>query len=163
MKNLKVNTFHLTDQLRKSLNESVLCWLATVSASGQPSVSPKEIFALHGNDEIIIANIASPQSMKNILSNPKVCVTVLEIWTQKGHQFYGDARILRRGEEYFEERAQHLQKMTGGRFPFEVIFSISLKTVKPILAPSYIFYPETSEEDQIANAMRTYGVKRITD
>ena len=45
---------------------SVLCWLATVDDHGMPNVSPKEIFCCHGERELLIANIASPQSVRNI-------------------------------------------------------------------------------------------------
>jgi len=38
------------------------------------------------------------------------------------------------------------------------VFSISITHVKPILAPSYVFYPETREEDQIKSAKERYGL-----
>ena len=52
----------------------VLCWLATVDALGQPNVSPKEVFAVIDEEHLVIAHIASPTSVKNVLQNPKVCV-----------------------------------------------------------------------------------------
>jgi predicted pyridoxine 5'-phosphate oxidase superfamily flavin-nucleotide-binding protein len=43
---------------------SVLCWLATADESGQPNVSPKEVFAVADDKHIVVANIASPGSAK---------------------------------------------------------------------------------------------------
>ncbi len=34
----------LTSDIKKYIDQSVLCWLATVSKDGIPNVSPKEIF-----------------------------------------------------------------------------------------------------------------------
>ena len=54
----------------------VLGWLATVNANGEPNVSPKEIWKFDGVDRLLIANIASPTSASNILSNPNVCFSL---------------------------------------------------------------------------------------
>lgn len=56
----------LSDEVKKSIEESILCWLATADSKGMPNVSPKEVFLPYGKEEIIIANIASPKSVKNI-------------------------------------------------------------------------------------------------
>ena len=50
-----------------------------------------------------------------------------------------------------------LLKMTDGKFPFETITQISIEQAKPIIAPRYLLYPETTEEQQIASAKKTYG------
>ena len=56
----------LTTAIKESIDRSVLCWLATVSIDGMPNVSPKEIFNHYKEDKVIVANIASPQTVKNI-------------------------------------------------------------------------------------------------
>lgn len=42
--------------IRYMAQRSVLCWLATADASGQPNVSPKEIFAILDDEHIVGAN-----------------------------------------------------------------------------------------------------------
>ena len=61
--------------LKEAFDSIVLCWLATVSSEGEPNVSPKELFFVLDTETLLIANIASPQSLKNILQNSKVCVS----------------------------------------------------------------------------------------
>ena len=51
-----------------------------------------------------------------------------------------------------------LTKMTGGDFPFAIITEITFEKVKPIIAPRYILYPETTEQDQIERAKKVYGL-----
>jgi len=49
----------LTDAVREAARRSVLCWLATVDAEGQPNVSPKEVWAIADDQHVVVANIAT--------------------------------------------------------------------------------------------------------
>jgi len=144
------------EEIKDYIDRSVLCWLATSSAENLPNVSPKEIFAFYGSDKIIIANIASPHSIRNIRENPQVCVSFIDILVQKGVQIKGRADIVKKTQAAFPEMEKVLLKMTGGKFPFSSIICISIEKVKPIIAPKYILYPETTEEGQIASAKKAY-------
>ena len=48
--------------------------------------------------------------------------------------------------------------MTGVNYPFSTITEITIKHSKPIKAPKYILYSETTEEEQIESAKKAYGV-----
>lgn len=150
----------LTADVIKYVDKSVLCWLATVSNQGLPSVSPKEIFTVYQEEYILIANIASPNSLKNLQENPKLCVSFLDIFVQKGYQLYGTATIVEKGDIEFDLLAVDLLKMTQGLYPFNSIFKILAERVKPIVAPRYWTYPDTTEEEQILSAYKTYGIHK---
>jgi len=147
----------MNDDIKKYIDQSVLCWLATASKENTPNVSPKEVFTYFEND-IIIANIMSPQSAKNIKENPNVCLSFIDILVQKGYQVKGAAEVISKHQPEFETLKQPLLKITEGKFPFASIFKISIESTKPIIAPKYMLYPETTEEDQIASAKRVYGI-----
>ncbi len=147
----------LTDEIKKYIDKSVLCWLATSSEENYPNVSPKEIFKYYGKEFIIIANIASPQSNKNIKANAKVCVSFIDVLVQKGFQIYGHAEIIKNTDPTFPKLAVDLQAMTNGKFPFSTIIKIKIEKVKPIIAPKYKLYPNTTEKEQIESAKKTYG------
>ncbi len=146
------------EDILRLLDESVLCWLATASPDGHPSVSPKEIFKPF-NDSIIIANIASPNSARNIKANPKACVSFVNIFTQRGYQISGPAEYLDQSHSTFPEIEQALIQLTQGHFPFKSAFRIHAESIKEIRAPRYHLFPETTEQDQIQSAMKTYGVQ----
>ncbi|MDC6403923.1 MULTISPECIES: pyridoxamine 5'-phosphate oxidase family protein [Maribacter] len=148
----------LSEELKACMAKSVLCWMATASKDNLPNVSPKEIFAAYQEDSIIVANIASPQSVKNIKQNPKVCISFLDILVQKGFQVKGKAEILTKTHTNFPEMEGILTKMTQGKFPFWTITRITVEQVKPIIAPRYLLYPETTEQEQIASARKSYGL-----
>ncbi len=149
----------LTTEIKEYINRSVLCWLATVSTENVPNVSPKEIFNYYETDKIIIANIASPQTVRNIQKNENVCVSFIDILVQKGFQVKGEAKIIGKTDSEFLEMEKILLKMTGGKFPFSTITKITVEQAKPIIAPKYILYPETTEKEQIENAKNLYGFK----
>lgn len=148
----------ITD-IQHYVSKSVLCWVASVDGDGMPNVSPKEIFDLFRDKQIIIANIASPQTVKNIIANGKAGVSFVDILSQKGYQVKGNARIVNTQDPEYAQMNEQLELMTKGKFPFATITVVDIDQVKPILAPSYILYPEdTDESQQIANAKKQYGL-----
>ncbi|HMY07553.1 MAG TPA: pyridoxamine 5'-phosphate oxidase family protein [Accumulibacter sp.] len=150
----------LTAEMHASASQSVLCWLATVDAAGQPNVSPKEIFALLEDDFIAIANIASPGSIRNIGQSAKVCVSFVDVFVQKGVKVLGTASVITRADADYEQWAAPLQQKAGDRFPIRSVILIKALSAEAIVAPSYRFYPDqTTEQSQIQSAMQTYGVR----
>jgi len=151
----------LSQQHIQVINKSVLCWLATVSKDGQPNVSPKEIFTNYEDDKIIIANIASPQSGKNIKENPKASVSFIDIFLQKGYQIKGEAQLITERDELFLPYKAVLNLMLQDKFPFNSVFEIQVKEIKDIKAPSYLFYSNTNEQEMIDNAKEAYGIDKF--
>jgi len=96
--------------LQNYFDQFVLCWLATVSEEGVPNVSPKELFVFEGEKHLLIANIASPQSVKNIQANCQLCVSGINIWTQKGLQCKGQAEVLNPQHQDFQKRHSCLKR-----------------------------------------------------
>lgn len=154
------NIIMLTPEVIEATKRSVLCWLATADSAGQPNVSPKEIFAVFDEKHLVIANIASPKSATNIRSNTAVCVSFIDVFTQKGYKLSGMAIDIPSAAPEFKRWAAPLEQLAGPRFPIRSVFAVTVASVAPILAPSYLLYPnETSEESQIEAAMRTYHVR----
>jgi len=156
--NRKILPIMLTEEVKKYMEQSVLCWLATASADNIPNVSPKEVFTYFGDSHIIIANIASPQTIKNIEENKNICLSFINVFVQKGYQIKGEARIVDKADYDFSELETPLLLITKGNFPFASITSILVKQVKPIIAPSYFLFPNITETDQIESAKNTYGL-----
>ena len=154
--------FTFTDDMTVRMDACVLCWLATADADGTPNVSPKEMFVHCGKDRIIIAQIASPVTVKNILANPRVCVSMVDVFVQKGWKFTGTARFVPVDDAAFAEGIRTLEERLGNGFSTFIrsLFEVTVTTAEPILAPSYRLVPGTTEEGQIAQALERYGVRR---
>lgn len=150
----------LTPDIKKYIDQSILCWLATVSKDGIPNVSPKEIFTYLDDDHIGIAHIASPKSMRNLAANPNVCVSFVDVFVQKGYKLIGRAEIIPKSAASFKIEAAEILKMAGDAFPVQALLKIKVIKTAPILAPSYLMYPKkTTEAAQIKGALKTYKVK----
>ena len=142
--------------LQDLFQDIVLCWLATANKQGQPNVSPKEMFLIKPNNELHIPNIASSKSLMNIVENPKVCVSGINIWKQKGIQCKGEATIVNPQQTNFKDLESDFKSLNKGRFRIQHFFQIKITSIKEITAPSYFFYPNTEEEDQIKASQKRY-------
>lgn len=148
------------EDIFKSADKSVLCWLATVSADLVPNVSPKEIFSLVDEDLLLIANIASPQSEQNILTNENVCVSFVDVFEQRGFKIIGKAKIIDASDPNWETYLAKLRELADERFPIKNIFAIQITQTAKIQAPSYFLFPDIKVEEQVKSALKVYGVSR---
>jgi predicted pyridoxine 5'-phosphate oxidase superfamily flavin-nucleotide-binding protein len=149
----------INDAVREDIRNSVLCWLATVDEKGQPNVSPKEIFTDHGNDAILIADIASPVSVRNIVRQPLVCVSFVDVFRQRGFKIAGRARLIPPEHPDFAATGARLQEMAGTDFKVRRAIHVTVNRISRIWAPSYALFPDRSVEDQQARGYATYGVR----
>jgi predicted pyridoxine 5'-phosphate oxidase superfamily flavin-nucleotide-binding protein len=148
----------ITDAMRADVSNSVLCWLATVGADGTPNVTPKEIFCFHGEHHVVVADIASANSVANIRRHPKVCVSFIDVFRQRGFRITGAAAIISPQDVGFAEAAAGLLERAGPDFPVRNVISIAIGRVSRIWAPSYSLFPERTEEERMQAAYDTYGV-----
>lgn len=143
---------------------SVLCWLATVDAQGQPNVSPKEVWAIADDQHVVVANIASPISIRNIAQQPLVCLSFVDVLVQKGFKLHGRARELVPGDTDYAHWAAPLLAKAGERIPVRSVMLITVDAMQPIVAPSYWLFPETTTEaSQVEAARSSYGLKSSND
>ena len=150
----------LSASVHAAAQRSVLCWLATVDAQGQPNVSPKEVWAIADDQHVVVANIASPVTARNIAQQPKVCLSFVDVLVQKGFKLQGTARAVLPDDSDYSKWAAPLLLMTGDRFAVRSVLLISVQSAQPIVAPSYWLYPETTTEAaQAAAARLAYGLK----
>ena len=150
----------LNADVRDLAGRCVLCWMATVDAGGEPNVSPKEVWRILDDRHVVIANIASPTTARNIVATGKACLALIDIFVQKGFKVSGPCRNLPPDDPDFVMFAAPLLPLAGPRFPLRSVFVLEAARVQAIIAPSYRLYPdEVTEAVQIEAAMRTYGVR----
>jgi len=151
----------ITTEVKKYIDKSVLCWLGTSNKENEPNVSPKEMFTYQDDNTLLIANIASPNSIKNIKENPNVCVSFVDVFVQKGYKIKGAATLINKNTENFNSKVKPLTDLFSDTFPILSVIEIKVTQVETIQAPSYFLYKDTTEESQIESAMKTYNVKPI--
>ncbi|MDJ0806676.1 MAG: pyridoxamine 5'-phosphate oxidase family protein, partial [Gammaproteobacteria bacterium] len=142
-----------------SINDSILCWLATANTQDEPNVSPKEMFVAYRDKNLLIADIASINSTANIKENPCVCVSLIEITKQKGFKRKGAAEVVESSDKHFESLLGELHNLGGEAFPVRNIIKITKEAAEPIIAPSYWLFADMTEQSQANQAMESYGVR----
>jgi predicted pyridoxine 5'-phosphate oxidase superfamily flavin-nucleotide-binding protein len=109
---------------------------------------------------VVVAHIASPVSARNIAHQPLVCLSFVDVFVQKGFKLKGMAHEVCADDPAFSRWAAPLLTMVGQRFVIRSVLVIRVTSVVPIMAPSYRFYPDqTNEASQVDAAMRAYGVR----
>lgn len=151
----------INDAVRADIANSVLCWLASVDEDGVPNVTPKEMFDAYDDDRVVIADIASSRSVANIAAHPKVCVSFVDIFRQKGFKIVGSAEIIAAGEPRFADYGATILERTGTAYPVRNLIVIEVERIQRIWAPSYALFPERSESERMEEAYATYGVRPL--
>ena len=146
----------ITDDVKKYMQESILCWLGTSNKLNQPDVSPKQLFIPGQGDQILIAELMPHISISNIQQNPLVCVSFINSFTQNGYKTNGTAEVISPDNKRFKELSSPLMHMVNANFSVLHLIVIDVKEVTPIIAPSYYFTEDTTEEEQIDHAIKTY-------
>ena len=151
----------LDAMVKQEIDRAVLCWLATVSGDGIPNVSPKELWRVHDDKTIVIADIASGGSVRNLRTTPACCVSFVDVFRQKGFKLVGAAHVIGRKDAGFADRSAPLRAIAGNRFFVRNVIAMTVEHVAPIVAPSYALH-KTSAEEMMADAFKAYSVQPIT-
>lgn len=137
---------------------SVLCWFATSSAQGVPNVSPKEVFSLVDDRTLVVADIASPVTVRNLRANPNACASFIDVFRQTGYKLIGRAEVVAPDDERFDMLGAPLVAITRGEFRIRHVIRLQVETAAKIIAPGFRVHPERSLTDRMAEVMRRYGV-----
>ncbi|MBP0440920.1 pyridoxamine 5'-phosphate oxidase family protein [Tianweitania sediminis] len=149
----------INETFRAELDGAVLCWLATVDGDGMPNVTPKEIFTVHDEETLVVADIMSSNSVRNIGGQPRACLSFVDVFRQRGFKAAGSARIIAQDDPNFERFAAGLIDLAGPDYPVRNVIALRIEKISRIWAPSYQLFPERSEGERMAEAFRRYRVR----
>lgn len=152
----------LDDKVRALIKATKLSYAATVNADGTPNLSPKGSIQVWDDDTLVFADIASPQTIRNLKTNPAIEINVLDPFSRRGYRMKGTAVVKREGAELDAVRAE-MQRRFGDRFPIKAAVVIKVETVRELLSPSYQFDPDAKEADIRREWMAIYGVRPVEE
>jgi len=128
----------LDDDRRRVVLEQNLGFVATVCPDGTPNLSPKGTTTVWDDEHILFADIRSPQTVRNLVTNPVAEINVVDPIVRKGYRFKGRATLHRNGEIY--ERGLALLAELGYDASPERVRTIVLVKVEQaaqLISPAY--------------------------
>ena len=105
----------LNESVREAARRSVLCWLATVDAEGQPNVSPKEVWTIADDQHVVVAHIASSSSARNVAQHLQACLSFVDVFVLNDLFVAPTARRLGVGEALLTAAADHVRQLGAVR------------------------------------------------
>ena len=125
----------ITQEIKDFLNLQKLGYVATVSPEGKPNISPKGTIIGWTSTILAFADIRSPDTMRNLQSNPHVEINVIDPLSRKGYLFKGQARIIN-DNALFEEILNHYRNK-GVKSPINSIVLTDVSSVSEVTSPLY--------------------------
>lgn len=128
----------LTPDMQRVVLEQRLGFVATVSKDGKPNLSPKGTTTIWDGQRLVFADIASPQTVENLRSNPYIEVNVVDPIVRKGYRFkglataYADGLMYERGLEILRERGSTISPQR-----IKSIVVIEVNEASPVVSPAY--------------------------
>ena len=127
----------LTDDMQRVVLEQRLGLAATVSPDGTPNLSPKGTTVLE-DEHLLFADIASPQTARNLQTTPAIEINVVDPLVRKGYRFKGTATVHTEGEVL--ERALALYVSLGlsdYRDRIRGVVLVKVEQALPLTSPIY--------------------------
>ncbi len=147
----------LTEETKQFVRYQRLGYIATISPDGSPNLSPKGSLTVWDDTHLMFADIESPHTIRNLSSNPKTEINVVDPFTRKGFRFRGKAKILRTGADYW--KAVETYKAEGADIRrIRAIVLIELQEVAPLLSPVYLL---GLNEADVRRLWEEYHVKSL--
>jgi len=125
----------LTEDMKRTVREQRLAYVASVCPDGTPNLSPKATTTVWDDDHLVYLDIRSPQTRENVLGNSSVEVNVVDPVARKGYRFKGRATVLTGGPLFDDVHA--LYRSRGRDYGAEAVVLIRVERARPLVSPAY--------------------------
>jgi predicted pyridoxine 5'-phosphate oxidase superfamily flavin-nucleotide-binding protein len=151
----------LTDEMRQMVNHVRLSFVATTNQDGTPNLSPKGTVRAVDDEHLVFVDIASPQTIKNLRTNPRVEVNSVDFLKRRGYRFKGVAELVSEDDAQYAEAIQHLHATHGPQYSGNHVVRITVNEVRPRVCPADNFKPGVDVRQLELSWMKRYGVQPL--
>ena len=96
----------LTEEAKQAIGNLRPSLVATASKTGKPNISIKGLLHVLDDEHVILADVASTNTVANIHVNRQVAIVCLAMPGRKGCLIYGKGEILESGYEFDKVAAE---------------------------------------------------------
>ena len=124
--------------MRRVVLEQKLGFVATVCPDGTPNLSPKGTTTVWDDEHLLFADIRSPQTVRNLQTNPVAEINVVDPIVRKGYRFKGPA-TLHSEDEIYERGLALLAERGYDASPDRVrtIVLVRVEQAAQLMSPAY--------------------------
>lgn len=124
--------------MRRLVLEQRLGFAATVGPDGRPNLSPKGTTSVLDEERLFFADIHSPQTVRNLESNPAIEINVVDSIVRRGYRFRGRGEVHREGKLYEEGlRALSERGLEGDPERVRAIVVVEVAEAAELVSPAY--------------------------
>ena len=143
----------LTDAVQRFVREQRLGYVATVSEDGTPNLSPKGSLTVLDDNNLVFADVESPHTVRNLTTNPRTEVNVVDPFLRKGYRFRGTASVLHTGISFWKVLEMYRAEGADVR-RIRAVVVIEVREVLPLISPVYLV--GRVEEEDIRSRWQEY-------
>jgi len=125
----------LTQEIKEFVDKVKLGFIATVCPDGSPNLSPKGSTIAWDSDHLAFADVCSPGTIANLLTNPSIEVNVVDIFIRKGYRFKGRAKVFSEGKIFDQVTSYYSER--GSTLKIRNIVLVKVDAVQEIISPAY--------------------------
>ncbi|MHB8585409.1 MAG: pyridoxamine 5'-phosphate oxidase family protein [Thermoplasmatota archaeon] len=126
----------LDEDMRAVIASAHLAFVATVTAAGLPNLSPKGTIRVLDDRHLFFIHIDSPQTRKNLATNPAMEINVVDIFSRRGYRFLGPAEVHANDDVARRAEAQ-IAAEEGHRYPNHGVVVLRPDRILPLVSPGY--------------------------
>lgn len=141
----------LSAEIKLFVDTQKLGFVATVCPDGSPNLSPKGTTRVWDDAHLMFADIHSPGTIGNLLTNPSVEINMVDVFTRKGYRFKGNATVLSSGPVF--EKAVTLYDDAREKYTINHIVLIKINVILPLVSP---VYDTGASEEEVINRWTGY-------
>ena len=121
----------LTADMRAVIEVSQLCFAATVTPEGRPSLSPKGTIRVWDDEHLFFLDIASPGTRTNLAYSPWLELNVVDQLSRRGYRFAGRTTLHEPGSTVYADGREPRARWRERRVALDREFEVYLAQIGP--------------------------------
>ncbi|MCI4327671.1 MAG: pyridoxamine 5'-phosphate oxidase family protein [Thermoplasmata archaeon] len=126
----------LSESMMALVRQQRLGFVASVAPDGSPNVSPKGSLTVWDDQHLLFADIDSPHTVRNLKTNPRTEINVVDPFSRRGYRFAGKATVFHAGALYFQALDRYKREGADVR-RIRAVVLIEVLHAAPLVSPAY--------------------------
>ena len=125
----------VSKEISDFVDRQKLGFVSTCDLDGNPNVSPKGTITVLSENQLVFANIRSPDTIKNLKINNKIEISIIDPILRKGFLFKGIGSVFSEGAKFDEIMKLFIKNKV--KSPITSIVLVEILQIQPVNSPLY--------------------------